>query len=105
MPAFRQNDVADTLMIVEIVDAILMDPSARQIENSCAFGVACRCEVVGYHHDFGGISHVGAKFLEDRLNPAGPAGIVHHGKIDGAGDNLTRCYARTPSRPGYEFFS
>ena len=88
--AFGQHDMADALHVVEIGDALLRHPVARELEDRGALGVDRRHVMVGNDDDARRVPDLGAETIQDRLGPARPAGIVDHGKVDLADDDLAR---------------
>src|SRR5512145_3361291 len=95
MAAFRQHDMADTLLVVEVVDASVAHPVTREADDLAALIVVGRHVVVGDHDHLRGIPNFGAETLEHRLHAPRPTRVVHHREIYLARDDLARRYPVT----------
>ena len=89
MSPFRQDDMADTLHVVEMRKVLLDREFSGHIENTGAFGINRRHIVIGNQNNFFRIPHANTQLLQDRLNPARAAGVVDHRKINGACNDFT----------------
>ena len=85
---FGQYHVADTLHVVEIRNAVAGHPFAGEVEDGGTFRVHRRDVVVGGDDGLFGVPHLGLEAFEDRRDAPGSSGIVHHGEIDRARDDV-----------------
>ena len=89
VPALGQHHMADAFAVMK-GDLPLPGPLARQLENARALIGITRHEMIRNQHHLGGVEQPDAEFLEDRLDPARPARIVDHRKIDPSRDHFAR---------------
>ena len=71
--ALGQHHVADALHVIEVPDAVLGHPAAREVEDLGALGIDGRHEMVGHHNDLVRVPNADTQALEDGRDPARPA--------------------------------
>src|SRR5260221_1354571 len=103
VPALGQHDVADALRVVEVVDTDFLPPLAGDADDVAALLVVSGEVVIGDDHHLRGVPDLRVQALEHRLEAARSARVVHHGKVDLAGDDLARRHRVFAAGAGTEF--
>ena len=93
MSPLGKHHVADALLIVEVGNIFILNPLARQLLDGTGFVRVGRHIMVGDDNNPVLVPDVTSS-LQHRLDPARPAGIVDHRKIDLAHDNLANRHRR-----------
>ena len=92
VPALRQHDVADPLLVIEVADVLIDDPLPGQFLDGARLLRIGRNIMVGNHHDPVPVPDMAAEALQHRLHPARPAGIMDHRKIDFADHHIANSH-------------
>ena len=103
MSAFRQHNMADPLLVIEIGDLLVPDPLAGQrLDGAGLFGIG-RNIVIGDHNHPVPVPDAAPEPLQHRLHPARAAGIMDHRQIDLADDDIACRDAGLPGGAGDQF--
>ena len=86
---FRQDHMANPLLIMESGHSLLFHPVMCQIQDCSGFSIKNRDIVIGDHHQFFWIPDLHPEPLKDWRHPARTSGIMDHGKIHRADFNFT----------------
>src|SRR5581483_2261407 len=86
--ALGKHHMTDALHVVEMGNALRRDPFSCEGKNGRALSIEGGYIVVRHDHDPVGVPNLDAKALQYRFHPSRAAGIMHHGEIVLAGDDL-----------------
>ena len=89
---------------MKVADTMLRDPLACQCLNGDALRIGFTDVVIRDNDDLTRIPDTRAERLELRLHTSWPAGVVHHGKIDPAGNDIAGSYTILTGGTGNNLF-
>jgi hypothetical protein len=104
MTALGKHYMADPLGLVIAAQGPLRRPVPGQGLYLHALGVTLADEVIGDEHYPVRVPDIDTELLELRGQAPWAAGVVHHGEVDMAGDDLARTNVLSPGGPGKDLF-